>query len=476
MHSARERRRRHQRMHHRLAIDTLALAMLVAPAVAIAAEDSGDGLAPVDRPPAVHLELPVLDLPFQSANGRSWPSMQQSLWVTADLYQGVHHLLGRLVDPHASGWKEALAGKVIITLFDIFTGTVPGLLAWQHEEWHRAVMSWRGVGSYDDIYNLRLLAEIVNVSHVTDENLVRLKAEHPADQVRMSMAGIEGNYAEAHAVESIQFFQHTTTWNPALLWVLYIGNSEYLRLCASTRSDTTTMMENDTEGADVPRRDFTGLDCDGWTYDLFRPDEPYAARGTHPSGVGIDRYRSYSRLAPEEQRFTRRQHLLSYLNFLDPNLIGVQRMRLPWLVGGAPVDFNLAFRYVPAAFGYDLRLDLFGQRTQAQNLLVSLHGYFNHGGPFPGLEVALYRLPVGRLAGKPLLLGVRAAGWLQPERLRYDSNGGDVGGLVGVRAGWALLPACEPYLEVETKSAGWVTGNVFLDANLSARTGLVAQF
>jgi hypothetical protein len=455
----------------------LALSMGVAPAAAIAAEDGGGGgPAPADRPINLHLELPVLDLPFQTANGGSWPSMQQSLWVTADLYQGVHHLLGRLVDPHSSSWKEALAGKVIITLFDALTPLVPGLLGWQHEEWHRAVMSWRGIGSYDDVYKLRLFEDITNVSHVTDDDLVRLKAEHPADQVRMSMAGIEGSYAEAHAVESIQFFQHTTTWNTALLWVLYIGNSSYLYECSNTDSDTTTKSENDKEGTDVPRRDFTGLDCDGWTYDLFRPDEPYAARGTHPSGVGIDRYISYSRLAPDEQRFARRQFWLSLLNFVDPNLIGIQRMRLPWLVRGAPVDFNLALRYIPAAFGYDLRLDLFAQRTPAQNLLVSLHGYFNHGGPFPGLEVALYRLPVGQLAGKPFMLGARVAGWLQPERLRYDSTAGDVGGLIGVRAGLALIPACEPYLEVEAKSAGWVTGNVFLDANLSARMGLVAQF
>ena len=104
---------------------------------------------------------------------------------------------------------------------------------------------------------------------------------------------------------------------------VYFGNSDYLHQCSGTGADATTKEENDKEGADVPRRDFTGLDCDGWTYDMFRPDEPYAARGTHPSGIGIDRYRGYSQLSPAEQRFTRKQFWMSLLNAADPNMRAV---------------------------------------------------------------------------------------------------------------------------------------------------------
>jgi hypothetical protein len=426
--------------------------------------------------PGVYLELPAVDLPFQTANGGSWPSMGQSMWVTADLYQGIHYGLGQLADPYSPRvWKQLL-GMAMIGVFDALTMTVPGLLAWQHEEWHRAVMSWRGVGSYNDVYRLHLTDSIINVSHVSDDDLVRLKAQHPADQVRLSMAGIEGNYAEAQTLENIQFFNGTRTWNTFLLWLLYIGNTGYIYECASLDSDKTTREQQAKEGADVARRDFTGLDCDGWTYDLFRPDEPYAARGPDPSGVGINRYRSYSQLAPAEQAFIRKQYHLSLLNFVDPNLLGVHRLRWPWLVRGQPVDFNLALRYMPAAFGYDLRVDLFLQRTEALNLLVSLHGYFNQGGPYPGLELQLFRLPAGTAWRKPVVLGLRVAGWLQPERLRYDASAVDPGGLVALRAGLGLVPAFEPYVEVEAKTAGWVAGNVFLDRNVSARMGVVSRF
>src|SRR4051812_36163936 len=229
--------------------------------------------APPPAPaPSVYLELPLVDLPFVTANGGSAPSMEQSLWATADLYQLMHYGIGRLADPYGASWARRLLGKVAISGADVLTLALPGFLAWQHEEWHRAVMSWRGIGSYDDVYKLDLLATVINVSHVSDADLIGLKAAHPADQVRMSTAGIEANYEGAYALEKAAFFHGTRTWNTFLLWLLYIQNSAYMYECAGTGSDRITAEENRLEGANVARRDFTGLDCNGWTYDLFRPD------------------------------------------------------------------------------------------------------------------------------------------------------------------------------------------------------------
>jgi hypothetical protein len=353
--------------------------------------------------------------------------------------------------------------------------TLPGFLAWHHEEWHRAVLSARGIGSFDDVYRLQLSAEVTNVSHVRDDDLVRLKAEHPADQVRLSMAGIEANYVGAHALEKAAFFHDARSWNTFLYWLLYFGNYAYMSECSSKDSDDLTARENATEGADVPRRDFTGLDCDGWAYDLFRPDEPYAARGVHPSGVGIDRYRSYSRLAPEEQAYLRRQTTLSLLNFLDPNLVGIERIRWPWTWAGEPVDVNLAVRHLPAAFGYDVRTDVFVRRGESVRTLLSLHAGFNRVGLFPGVELEVLRMPVAAVAGAPLVIDARGSVWLQPERLRFDSDRRIPGGLASVRASWGGVRTVEPYLEIEAKTGGWVAGDVYLDRNLSVRTGLILR-
>src|SRR6185503_15319227 len=110
-------------------------------------------------------------------------------------------------------------------------------------------------------------------------------------------------------------------------------------------SEPTTEEQNRKEGTNVPTRDFTGLDPDGWVYDLFRPDEPYAARGIHPSGVGIDRYRSESDFTPRERRYLRRQARLSWLNLLNPQLIGLYGFDVGRL-NGLPVTVNASAQHM----------------------------------------------------------------------------------------------------------------------------------
>jgi hypothetical protein len=149
-------------------------------------------------------------------------------------------------------------------------------------------MANRGIGSYDDLYKFQLFSEVTAVSHVRDEDLAALKAQHPAEQVRLSQAGIEGNQELIAAIERVSFFQGSPAAHTFILPLLAFGNWSYMSECDSRHGDELTDRMNGEDGADVQRRDFTGLDCTGWVYDLFTPAEPYSARGVHPSGVGID--------------------------------------------------------------------------------------------------------------------------------------------------------------------------------------------
>jgi hypothetical protein len=97
-----------------------------------------------------------------------------------------------------------------------------------------------------------------------------------------------------------------------------------------------------------------GLPCRGsigWVYDLFRPDEPYEDRGIHPSGIGIDRYRSESDFTPQERRYLRTQARLSFLNFADPNLLGLYQFDVGEY-DGLPLSFNASLQHLMAPFGY----------------------------------------------------------------------------------------------------------------------------
>jgi hypothetical protein len=393
--------------------------------------------------------------------------MGQSLWLAADAYEVMHTALRAAARRVArAGWETALE-FLWVGAADLLTVNVPPLLAWQHEEWHRAVMSNRGIASFDDIYRFQLFAELVSVSHVRDEDLVRLKAEHPAEQVRLGQAGIEGNQELIAALERVSFFEGSRAAHMIILPLLALSNSAYMWSCASKSGDELTDKANMQDGADVPRRDFTGLDCTGWVYDLFTPDEPYAARGIHPSGVGIDRYRQRSDLTDEGRDYLTRQTWFSLVNLADLRLWGVRRLRgggeaVPWY-------WNAALRHLPAAFGYAFRGDFYVKRGDRGGL-ASLYLYGNRELVLPGADVTGFAVALGG----SLALAPRLAGWLQPRDQRYFSDAITPGGLAGLRVGWRRWERVQPWIEVTAKTAGWVPGEVALEGNVSVRTGVSA--
>jgi hypothetical protein len=432
-------------------------------------------LGPADPAAAIPIELPLLDAPysFTAKSSLGSPSMAQSLALSGGAYSLMHGAVAQYFDPWgASLWRRWL-GRGLVATADLLTMALPPFLAWQHEEWHRAVLSYRGMGSHNDVYDFKPTAAVIAVSHVKDEDLARLKAEHPAEQVRLQTAGIEGNYALAYDLERQAFFDANPAFNQVLVGLLYLSNSLYLSTCAGSGSDSLTDEQNAADGADVARRDFTGADCTGWVYDLHRPDEPYAARGVHPSGVGIDRYRRWSQLDEDERRYLRQLTVLSFLNFIDPYLFGVYGLELA-REGATPLRLGFAIRHAPTSFGHVLRADVSLAAGPLQ-LAIQQQNYFNGERWLPGLDVTLVRYPALQTRVLALDVSARVAGWLQPARQRFDDRSAAAGGLVGVRLALGLHRRLAPYLELEAKSAGWVMGNVALERALALRAGAIVR-
>lgn len=424
------------------------------------------------RDARVYLELPVLEAPWLLEGGLV-PSMRQSLWAATDLYELMHFGIGQLDEaPDAPLWRRVLARTLILGA-DVATTNVPGFLGWQHEEWHRAVLAYRGIDSYNGIYDLQLVAGHVAVSRLEDADLVRLKRDHPADMVRLTAAGLEANYELATELHRVQFFQGTRNWHAGAIALLYVLNTAYLARCADPAIDAEIDRANRDEGADVSERDFAGPDCTTWVYDLFRRDEPYEARGVHPSGVGVDRYRTFAGLAPEEQRYLERQRNLSLLNALDPALLGIIRFPGGRLADGRAWSVNANIRHELTSFGYDISLQAFW-RLAPVGVFARVHGYANHDRFFPGLDVELLQLPVA-VAGVPLSLSARGAVWLQPHEQRFFAKDAQAGGLAGARLALARSWIA-PYLELEAKTAGWVPANPALDASVTIRLGASLGF
>jgi hypothetical protein len=410
----------------------------------------------------VTLDIPVIETPFMFSDSHyGFPSMRQSVELSTDFYQTAHALLGGVPGQEHRRWHVwAIIG------FDVFSNYIPLGNSWTHEEWHRAVMTSRGIESYDDVNNIPIGASLIAVSHVGDEDLINLKRDHPADSVRMSSAGMEAQVAQNYVFERRHFFDGSETFDRIVLGINAVSVSLYLNECASGAADRSTDEQNNNDGSDIEKRDFTGLDCTAWVYDLFRPNEPYAARGVHPSGRGIDRYIKNSDLAPYEKSYLSQQVGLSVLNFVDPFVWGFDRFTTEAF--GTQWQWNARMAHYITSFGHTVDTTLF-LKSDKEKFLVSIHNGFNAARYFPGFtfEWIDHQLPFERYSFSASLTL-----WNQPEGQSVRSDQASALASIGTELGYSWAPKKSIYAGFDAKTPGWIAGNVYLDRNITLFSGL----
>jgi hypothetical protein len=451
----------------------LAIALVAAGAAAARAQEAPLAVSPDSaREARVRVDLPLVDAPYNALHGGRAPSMRQSLALTTGFYETAHAGIGRALGAHG---RLAKGGVVLFDVLATLELPLPASDGWLHEEYHRAVLGYRGIGSFDDVYRFRFDADAIAVSHVRDEDLARLKRDHPAEQVRVGEAGIEGEYQLVQELQKHQFFGRAPGWHLPLYWLTKLGSAFYVYSGHLDETNVDTDEFNRQDGADVPRRDFTGHDFTGWVYDLHRPNEPYAARGVHPSGVGVDRYIKPADLTPEELRHLRREGRLELLNFLDPHLIGVRGVTVWRGAGGEPLRLNASAGHLLTPFGHTVDANLFLARG-GTNLFVVLHAYANGARVFPGADAELVDRAV-ELLGRRVELSPRVALWAQPAGQRFLTSAARAGGLAALRVRAPLGGSSRlgVVAELEGKTAGWVAGVVQLGPAVNARAGVSAS-
>ncbi len=414
-------------------------------------------LSSVQATPAFTLKLPLVDLPYNKDFNPLNPSMTQSLYFTKGFYQSAHYGLSEYWD---HDFKPTFFS---IIAFDVLTSWIPLSNAWLHEEWHRTVMGQYGINSYNEVYEMEFFSETISVSDVKDEDLSNLKKNHPHDFIRMHSAGLESQNQLNLVIEKDQFFHDTQTFDQFILISNSINTSAYLYTCASNESNSLTREILKDEGQNISGRDFTGLDCNAWVYDLFRPDEPYADRGTHPSGVGINRYITYSMLDDEEKRFLRKQHYLSYLNFFDPFLFGKRGFLYNNNIINSPVLWNANLKHYLTPFGYSIDAHLYLQ-TSNRKVFFTLHNYNNKEHYFPGVSLELISLPqhFGQLFTENTF-GISV--WNQPKDFSFTSTEAQWGGRMSVYSEQHWNSKFHTFIELSIKSKGWYAGELYLNEN-----------
>src|SRR5262249_30206884 len=93
--------------------------------------------------PPVLLDFHAVETPLNfGAHDYTLPTMQQSLDASTDFYAVTHRALG-------GDWRHHRWRIWLVTGEDVLMNWFPLGSSWMHEEWHRAVMSNRGISSFN---------------------------------------------------------------------------------------------------------------------------------------------------------------------------------------------------------------------------------------------------------------------------------------------------------------------------------------
>ena len=419
------------------------------------------------------LQAPFFDFPYGLDAGPTSPSMRQSLLWNVGAVQLADQSIGWLWEGMRPGVWRALGLYGSLGLFNYLSVYLPPGQGWMHEEWHRAVMTRYGISSYDGIYHWNIGAEAVSVDHVKDADLADLKARHPADFTRLMEAGIEGETESVRLMRRQNFFLgRQSDYDAVDWWSSAVNGTAYIYICSIKDYDKDLEKADRAETIES-QRDFTGLDFRAWVYDMRHPDEAYGAgpRGrTHVTGSGFDRYLLYPDLTAGERDYLRLQAGLSLLNLVSPQMFGSDWLpgTVPWDGAGILWNFGLVHHLTP--FGYEVGGDLLVRRGK-WSWAFSAQGLVNGAMALPGIGGELYRYPLEAGRTHVFLTGGVSA-WLQPQDQLYRTTSVQPGAAARVGAALPLWSAVEVFAEADAKTAGWVAGNVYLDAAAQGRAGL----
>ena len=395
-------------------------------------------------------------------------SMEQTTEMARNLhgslYYGHNVIWNVVIEPNST--KRYILNRVVANIAALGTDylaiKLPYGFAYQHEEFHRAVMSSRHIYSYDEVWKFGKGLDIA-VTNVKDEDLVYLKANHPADQVRLSAAGVEGEYAFLLRMREDNFFRQTgyPFLGISLLGTIHAVSYVNLPFTERFNSITDSILAHDRDN--ILARDFTGWDFSAWVYDLFTPEEPYEDRGTWPGGLGIKRPVKESDLTAEMKDFLRETGNMQYLNFISPFMIGINRIQLK-----PGYFFNFALRSIPTSFGYYAGGDFFLDFNDRQ-VLLNLGINRSKSLILPSVDVTYYNII--RREDSRFSANVNLSGWLQPKDQLFGADKASPGMAVGVQPRFDIGERFTIMADLSYKTKGWVFGNPYLDEKLTFRLG-----
>ena len=418
------------------------------------------------------LQFTLFDHPSTLNGGYYWPSWQQSIQVTKNMHQISSKLIAEALEPVHPVWGKVLTTTSIFT-FNLFQAFLPSGLAWQHQEAHRMCLRHRGITSYNQAYEVRLFNMRVATKRVSDEDLIMMKKDYPAEFNRLRGAGHEGQSEMSLALKKDAFYYGTKSYYDII--PIFANTVVIIQFLNEWRGDNYDQKidERNQQELTIMERDISGVEFTPYVYDLFRPDEPYDQRGSndgaHENG-GIDRYIGNSDLTQEEADYLRKQSNLAWLCALSPHLFGISRFKTVSPFNDKIFYWNFNVIHNLVSFGHVIDVNLFLKQDH-WNLFVNFHNYKNKSTYYPGLDVEIVRYPLN----KAFISGAVGM-WLQPKDQSFFTKSGTPGGMLKFKVDAPISEAFELSVEADAKSNGWVAGIVSLKPAFQVRTGFNWMF
>lgn len=265
-----------------------------------------------------------------------------------------------------------------------------------HEEAHRSILAANNIGSISSPFKSE-------VNGVTDLTLMNLRDHNLPTFIRLHTAGLESDYMLSRKLEIIGSFGQDDFKNYMFeYWLRKIDMLQYYIL------GLFKYQSGESEESNELKRDIVGFDAYGAARHLFRPTMEFY------------RYTKYSDLTSEERTFINRLGYRSFLNLLNPLIIGKSKFRL-----NANTSFTPGMGYAMSPFG-DFMDENIWIKHKSLNVGIYVRQFQNKANWFNGFGISVIDFhPVNRLSAN-----LTAHYWQQPLNFDFNTSKSFTGGAV----------------------------------------------
>lgn len=327
-------------------------------------------------------EFPIVD-------GSKIPSMRQS----NDLVQNGNRLVASFIVKDKKSNKYFYFSSLVVS----------GLLLQPitHEEGHRSVLTGLNIGAISQpIFDKNMTAKVVGVADATLKNL---RDTDLPNYIRLHTAGLESDYAYLNSLNAkLSFEEEEYKYVKGDLYARNVGVAGYY--LSSFMNRKFSLDEYKTPELE---RDIVGNDIWGMIRHLHRP------------ATDFHRYTTWDELTPEEKKYANKTALMSFINFVNPNLF---KMRNFTLKNGNKIGFDLGYSLAP--FGDYIAQNVYYMiPDKGIKLNPYLIEYFNKNNFFWGGGIKLYNYQLN----DKVLINSSLDIWNQPENLDFNTSKGKFG-------------------------------------------------